>query len=71
MDILVRINTDDLLEHTSVSEDREIANSFLNKATDDALVKEVCSRGLAEEVLDSLSDDERRELFESYGFVEE
>lgn len=52
MIIQVDIDTDNLLANTSSKEDQEIGNQFLQYASDDALIEEIESRKLFDEVLD-------------------
>ena len=66
MKVKVEIDTDDILEFTSRYEESEIANSFLDKTSDEALVSEVVSRGLIEEVLDEVNPDDRLRIINYY-----
>ena len=57
MKIQIDFDTDNLLAHTSRSEDQEIGNQFLQCASDDAIVGEIESRKLFDEVLDIIPDE--------------
>lgn len=50
--IQIDFDTDNLLANTSSREDQEIGNQFLQYASDDALIEEIESRKLFDEVLD-------------------
>ncbi|MBP5722180.1 MAG: hypothetical protein J6X18_01160 [Bacteroidales bacterium] len=68
MKILVEIDTDDLLNNTSAQQDEEIADSLIANASCDAVVNAVIDKGLAEEVLEALSEADRENLFSLYGY---
>lgn len=57
MKIQIDFDTDNLLANTSSREDQEIGNQFLQYATDDALVGEIESRKLFDEVLDIIPEE--------------
>lgn len=57
MEITVTINTDNLLEHTSRQQDEAIGNQFCVNASDDALISEVQSRRLFDELLSIIPDE--------------
>lgn len=50
--IQIDFDTDNLLANTSSKEDQQIGNQFLQYASDDALIEEIESRKLFDEVLD-------------------
>ena len=57
MKIQIDFDTDNLLANTSSREDQEIGNQFLQYATDDALVGEIESRKLFDDVLDIIPEE--------------
>ena len=69
MKILVEIDTDNLLDNTTVRQDEEIADSLISNASCDAVVRAVIEKGIADEVLDALSEADRENLFSNYGYT--
>jgi hypothetical protein len=69
MKILVEIDTDNLLDNTTVRQDEEIADSLISNASCDAVVRAVIEKGIADEVLDALSEADRENLFSVYGYT--
>lgn len=69
MKILVEIGTDNLLDNTTVRQDEEIADSLILNASCDAVVRAVIEKGIADEVLDALSEADRENLFSNYGYI--
>ena len=57
MKIQIDFDTDNLLAHTSRQEDQEIGNQFLQCASDDAIISEIESRKLFDEVLDIIPEE--------------
>ena len=55
--IQIDFDTDNLLANTSSKEDQEIGNQFLQYASDDALIEEIESRKLFDEVLDIIPEE--------------
>ena len=67
MKIQAEIDTNDILSYASTRrEEQAIADSFIGSTTDEALVSEVVSRGLVEEVLDELNPDDRQRIINYY-----
>ena len=69
MKIQIPFETDDLLALTTAQQDREIAESIIGSASDEAIIEQVMDRVLVEDILDSLDDVTRAEIFEGYGFI--
>lgn len=66
MIIKVDIDTDNLLEHTTRQQDEKIGAQFIRGATDEVVIDELVSRGLVEDVLETLTKDEIEKLFEKF-----
>ena len=69
MKILVEIDTNNLLSNTTAQQDEEIADSLISCSSCNALVKAVIEKGVADEVLDALSEADRENLFLAYGYT--
>jgi len=67
--ILIQIDTDDLLEHTTAAQDREVFREFLDKIPDEMLVEEVTSRELLDDVFDESKRSEQRGLVDKWADV--
>ena len=71
--ILVEINTNNILDNTTSEQDKAIIAEFLDKADDDALIKEVVDRELLSDVFAESRESEKQTLMdewaEEYGFV--
>ena len=67
--ILIQIDTDDLLEHTTAAQDREVFRGFLDKIPDDMLVEEVTSRGLLCDVFNESKRSEQQGLVDEWADV--
>lgn len=63
--IQIDFDTDNLLANTSSKEDQQIGNQFLQYASDDALIEEIESRKLFDEVLDIVPKELIIEKYES------
>jgi hypothetical protein len=64
--ILIQIDTDDLLEHTTVAQDREVFREFLDKIPDEMLVEEVVNRSLLSDVFCESRRTEQQELIDEW-----
>lgn len=65
--IQTEIDTNDILLYASTRrEEQAIADSFIGSTTDEALVSEVVSRGLVDEVLEQLDPNERKRILNEY-----
>lgn len=66
MKLKIEIDSDKLTQYTSREEDAMLADELIENASDAALVEEVVSRDIAEDVLDRLTKQKREELFKLY-----
>lgn len=64
--ILIQIDTDDLLEHTTAAQDREVFREFLDKIPNEMLVEEVVNRSLLYDVFCESRCTEQRELIDEW-----
>lgn len=64
--ILIQIDTDDLLEHTTAAQDREVFREFLDKIPNDMLVEEVVNRELLSDVYNESKRSEQQELMDEW-----
>lgn len=73
--ILIQIDTDDLLEHTTAAQDREVFREFLDKIPDEMLVEEVVNRSLLSDVFCESRRTEQQELIDewadNFGYTKE
>lgn len=69
MIVKVNIDTDDIFSYTSRAEDETIARDFIKRATDDDLIDEIISRGIACDVIEALDGNSRADLFDYFGYV--
>ena len=73
--ILIQIDTDDLLEHTTAAQDREVFREFLDKIPDEMLVEEVVNRSLLSDVFCESRRTEQQELIDvwadNFGYTRE
>ena len=73
--ILIQIDTDDLLEHTTAAQDREVFREFLDKIPDEMLVEEVVNRSLLSDVFCESRRTEQQELIDEraddFGYTKE
>lgn len=73
--ILIQIDTDDLLEHTTAAQDREVFREFLDKISDEMLVEEVVNRSLLSDVFCESRRTEQQELIDvwadNFGYTRE
>lgn len=67
--ILIQIDTDDLFEHTTAAQDREVFREFLDKIPNDMLVEEVASRELLDDVFDESKRSEQQGLVDKWADV--
>ena len=70
--ILFEIDTEDLFDNTTVSQDNEIFKEMVERIPDDILVAEVADRNLLEYVFSNATREEQEELFlsnaEDFGY---
>jgi hypothetical protein len=64
--ILIQIDTDDLFEHTTAAQDREVFREFLDKIPNDMLVEEVANRELLSDVYNESKRPEQQELMDEW-----
>jgi len=64
--ILIQIDTDDLFEHTTAAQDREVFREFLDKIPNDMLVEEVANRELLSDVYNESKRSEQQELMDEW-----
>ena len=73
--ILIQIDTDALLEHTTAAQDREVFREFLDKIPDEMLVEEVVNRSLLSDVFCESRRTEQQELIDvwadNFGYTRE
>ena len=73
--ILIQIDTDDLLEHTTAAQDREVFRELLDKIPDEMLVEEVVNRSLLSDVFCESRRTEQQELIDvwadNFGYTRE
>lgn len=73
--ILIQIDTDDLLGHTTAAQDREVFREFLDKISDEMLVEEVVNRSLLSDVFCESRRTEQQELIDvwadNFGYTRE
>ena len=73
--ILIQIDTDDLLEHTTAAQDIEVFREFLDKIPDEMLVEEVVNRSLLSDVFCESRRTEQQELIDvwadNFGYTRE
>lgn len=67
--ILIQIDTDDLLEHTTAAQDREVFREFLDKIPDEMLVEEVVNRSLLSDVFCESRRTEQQELIDVWADI--
>ena len=70
--ILFEIDTEDLFDNTTTSQDNEIFKEMVERIPDDILVAEVADRNLLEYVFSNATREEQEELFlsnaEDFGY---
>lgn len=67
--ILIQIDTDDLFEHTTAAQDREVFREFLDKIPNDMLVEEVANRELLSDVYNESKRSEQQELVDEWANI--
>ena len=68
MKIKIEIDSSQLTDYTSISEDQKLADEFIGRASDGKIISEALSRQLVEEIVDGLTPMERDKLFDLYGY---
>lgn len=71
MKIKVEIDSEDLLKFTTAKEDEQLAKEMVENASDEILVDEIVKRMLVYDVLNELTEKERKETFAEYGYIKE
>lgn len=70
--ILFEIDTEDLFDNTTMSQDNEIFKEMVEKIPDDILISEVTDKNLLEDVFLNATRGEQEELFlsnaEDFGY---
>ncbi len=62
----VELETSNIFDNTTVREDMLIAEEFLDKCSDEALLDELEKRGISEQFFANLSKAEQEALIEEY-----
>jgi hypothetical protein len=66
MKVKIEIDTSDILRYTSYKEDQEIAKEFIENLSDEDIINEVLNRGILEDIIEELTEDQQRELLKQY-----
>ena len=64
--ILYEIDTDNLFDNTTATQDKEILKEFLSQMTDDMLVEEVVERELLSDVFDESRKSEQQAIIDEW-----
>ena len=66
MKVKIEIDTSDILKYTSFKEDQEIAKEFIENLSDEDIIHEVLNRGILEDIIEELTENQQRELLKQY-----
>lgn len=67
--ILYEIDTDNLFDNTTAAQDMEVLEEFLDRMTDEMLVKEVVNREIFSDVFDELKKSEQQAIIDDWADV--